>query len=259
MSVKSISLPAGETHTEVVRWESDVVAYKAITNVANSAPASVTAPGHGLKTGWRVAVESVRGPSDINAKSSPPRSSDYHSVTITGTDMLTLDGVNTIGMPLYVSGGALRYFVPNSLATATARMDIVDRWAPIARGISRPHLEDEAYAEGDIVHVVPGTHYVCTTAGTSDFSRPADLLSGDGTVTWAAKTDFTGTTVYVSLSNTSGITLNDTEHTITWTVSAPDLSGEYWTTAVAQLEVTVSGVVSRVAEYAITVDHETTR
>ena len=65
--------------------------------------------------------------------------------------------------------------------------------------------------------------------------------------------------MYVSLSSTSGITLNDTEHTITWTVAASDLSGEYWTTAVAQLEVTVSGVVTRVAEYAITVDHETTR
>jgi hypothetical protein len=254
-----LALAAGQTHVEVVRWESDVVAYKAISWVSKAAPTAITAVGHGLKTGWRAAVEAVKGPSDINAKSSPPRSSNYYSVTSTGTDTLTLDGVNTIGMPTYVSGGALRYFVPKSLATATASMDIVDRWTPIARGISRPHLEDEVYAEGDIVHVVPGTHYVCTTAGTSDVSRPADLLVGDGTVTWAAKTDFTGTTVYVSLSNTSGITLNDTEHTITWTVAASDLSGEYWTTAIAQLEVTVSGVVSRVAEYSIAVDHETTR
>ncbi len=254
-----LALAAGQTHVEVVRWESDVVAYKAISGVSKAAPTAITAVGHGLKTGWRSAVETVKGPSDINAKSSPPRPSDYYSVTSTGTDTLTLDGVNTIGMPSYVSGGALRYFVPKSLATATANMDIVDRWTPIARGISRPHLEDAVYAEGDIVHVVPGTHYVCTTAGTSDVSRPADLLAGDGTVTWAAKTDFTGTTVYVSLSSTSGITLNDTEHTITWTVAASDLSGEYWTTAIAQLEVTVSGVVSRVAEYSIAVDHETTR
>lgn len=254
-----LALAAGQTHIEVVRWESDVVAYKAISGVSKAAPTEITSVGHGLKTGWRAAVESVRGPSDINAKNSPPRSSDYYSITSTGTDTLTLDGVNTIGMPAYVGGGALRYFVPKSIATATASMDIVDRWTPIASGISRPHLENSAYAAGDIVHVVPGTHYVCTTAGTSDVYRPADLLAGDGTVTWAAKTDFTGTTVYVSLSNTSGITLNDTEHTITWTVAASDLSGEYWTTAVAQLEVTVSGVVSRVAEYAITVDHETTR
>lgn len=255
-----LALAAGQTHVEVVRWESDVVAYKAISGIQKSAPAAVTAAGHSLKTGWRAAVEAiVRGPVDLNAKNSPPRASDYYTVTSTGTDTLTLDGTNTIGMPTYVSGGALRYFVPESLAAATASMDIVDRWTPIARGISRPHLEDNAYAEGDIVHVVPGTHYVCTTAGTSDVSRPADLLAGDGTVTWAAKTDFTGTTVYVSLSNTSGITLNDTEHTITWTVAASDLSGEYWTTAIAQLEVTVSGVVSRVAEYSIAVDHETTR
>lgn len=259
MAIQSLALPAGATHTEVVRWESDVVSYKTITGVSKAAPASVTAAGHGLKTGWRVAVEDVRGPSDINTKNNPPRSSDYYRITSTGTDTLTLDGVNTIGMSAYVNGGALRYCVPQSLSGATAQMDVVDRWTPIARGISRPHRENEAYAEGDIVHVVPGTHYICATAGTSDVYRPDDLLSGDGTVTWEAKTDFSGTTVYVSLSNTSGITLNDTEHTITWTLSATDLSGEYWTSAVAQLEVTVSGVVSRAAEYSIAVDHETTR
>ena len=256
----SLSIKAGTTHVEVVRWESDVVAYKAISGIQKSAPAAVTAAGHSLKTGWRAAVEAiVRGPVDLNAKNSPPRASDYYTVTSTGTDTLTLDGTNTIGMPTYVSGGTLRYFVPESLAAATARMDIVDRWTPIARGISMPHVEDESYDVGDIVHIVTGSHYVCTTAGTSDVSRPADLLSGDGTVVWAEKAGFTGTTVYVSLSETSGIAISDTEHTITWTVSAADLSGEHWTDATAQLEVTVGGVVSRVAEYDISIDHETTR
>lgn len=255
-----LALAAGQTHIHVVRWESDVVAYKAISGIQKSAPAAVTAAGHGLKTGWRVAVESiVRGPVDLNAKNNPPRASDYYTITSTGTDTLTLDGINTVGMPTYVSGGALRYFVPKSLAAATARMDIVDRWTPIDRGISMPHMEDEAYDVGDIVHVVPGVHYICATSGTSDVSRPADLLAGDGTVVWAEKAGFAGTTVYVSLSETSGITINDTEHTITWTVSASDLTGERWADATAQLEVTVGGVVSRVAEYSISVDHETTR
>ena len=138
-------------------------------------------------------------------------------------------------------------------------MDVVDRWCPVALGISRPHIEDNAYVEGDIVHVVPGTHYVCTIAGDSDVTRPADLLAGDGTVTWSASPDFAGTTVYVALTNTSGITIDDTNHTITWTIADTELTGEVWTKATAQLEVTVSGVVSRVEEYAITLDHETTR
>ncbi len=254
-----LSIKAGTTHTEVIRWASDVVAYKAITGITKAAPPSITAVAHGLKTGWPVAVESVKGMVQINALDSPPRDSDTHAVTVTGADALTLDGVNAIGYGTYTSGGALRFYVPQSMAAATARMDVVDRWRPASLGISRPHLEDHAYVEGDIVHVVPGTHYVCTTAGTSDVVRPADLLAGDGTVAWAAEDDFTGTTVYVALTETAGITIDDTNHTITWTISDTELTGEVWTKAAAQLEVTVSGVVSRVGEYAITLDHETTR
>ena len=255
----ALSIKAGTTHTEVIRWASDVVAYKAITGITKAAPPSITAVAHGLKTGWPVAVESVKGMVQINALDSPPRDSDTHAVTVTGADALTLDGVNAIGYGTYTSGGALRFYVPQSMAAATARMDVVDRWRPASLGISRPHLEDHAYVEGDIVHVVPGTHYVCTTAGTSDVVRPADLLAGDGTVAWAAEDDFTGTTVYVALTETAGITIDDTNHTITWTISDTELTGEVWTKAAAQLEVTVSGVVSRVGEYAITLDHETTR
>ena len=259
MMATLLSIKAGTTHTEVIRWASDVVAYKAITGITKAAPPSITAVAHGLKTGWPVAVESVKGMVQINALDSPPRDSDTHAVTVTGADALTLDGVNAIGYGTYTSGGALRFYVPQSMAAATARMDVVDRWRPASLGISRPHLEDHAYVEGDIVHVVPGTHYVCTTAGTSDVVRPADLLAGDGTVAWAAEDDFTGTTVYVALTETAGITIDDTNHTITWTISDTELTGEVWTKAAAQLEVTVSGVVSRVGEYAITLDHETTR
>ncbi len=255
----ALSIKAGTTHTEVVRWASDVVAYKAITGITKTAPPSITAVAHGLKTGWPVAVEAAKGMAQINSLNSPPRDSDMRAVTVTGNDSVTLDGVNAIGYGTYTSGGALRFYVPQSLAAATARMDVVDRWRPVALGISRPHLEGQAYAEGDIVHVVPDTHYVCTTAGTSDIARPTDLLAGDGTVAWAAEDDFTGTTVYVALTETAGITIDDTNHTITWTIAETELTGEAWTKATAQLEVTASGAVSRVKEYAITLDHETTR
>jgi hypothetical protein len=255
----ALSIKAGTTHTEVIRWASDVVAYKAITGITKTAPPSITAVAHGLKTGWPVAVEAVKGMVQINAQNSPPRDSDMHAVTVTGNDSMTLDGVNAIGYGTYTLGGALRFYVPKSMVAATARMDVVDRWRPEALGISRPHIEDHAYVEGDIVHVVPGTHYVCTTAGTSDVARPTDLLAGDGTVVWAAEDEFTGTTVYVALTETAGITIDDTNHTITWTIADTELTGEVWTKATAQLEVTVSGAVSRVREYTITLDHETTR
>jgi hypothetical protein len=134
-----LTIPAGTTHAEVIRWASDVVAYKAISGISKSAPAAVTVPSHGLKTGWPVAVESVKGMTQINAQNSPPRESDLHAITSTGTDTLTLDGVNAIGFSTYTGGGALRYNVPESLAAATARMHLVDRWRPLSAGISYPH------------------------------------------------------------------------------------------------------------------------
>jgi hypothetical protein len=255
----TLALKAGETHSEVVRWESDVVAYKAISGIDKTAPAAVTAPSHGIKTGWPVAVESVKGMTQINAQNSPPRESDLHAVTSTGADTLTLDGVNAIGFSTYTGGGALRYNVPESLAAATARMHLVDRWRPLSAGISYPHKTSTAYVAGDIVHVDVGTHYRCSVGGTSASTRPGNLLSGDGTVTWVAHESFAGTTVYVALTSSSGITLNDTEHTITWTLADTETSSGQWESCVAQLEVVVGGVTSRVAEYEISVSRETTR
>lgn len=254
-----LTIPAGTTHAEVIRWASDVVAYKAISGISKSAPAAVTVPSHGLKTGWPVAVESVKGMTQINAQNSPPRESDLHAVTSTGADTLTLDGVNAIGFSTYTGGGALRYNVPESLAAATARMHLVDRWRPLSAGISYPHKTSTAYVAGDIVHVDVGTHYRCSVGGTSASTRPGNLLSGDGTVTWVAHESFAGTTVYVALTSSSGITLNDTEHTITWTLADTETSSGQWESCVAQLEVVVGGVTSRVAEYEISVSRETTR
>lgn len=254
-----LTIPAGTTYTKVVRWASDVVAYKAISGISKTAPAAVTAPSHGLKTGWPVAVESVKGMTQINAQNSPPRESDLHAVTSTGADTLTLDGVNSIGYSTYTGGGALRYNVPESLAAATARMHLVDRWRPLSAGISYPHKTSTVYAAGDIVHVDVGTHYICSVGGTSASSRPSDLLAGDGTVTWVAHETFAGTTVYVVLTSSTGIALNDTEHTITWTLADTETSTGQWESCIAQLEVVVGGVISRVAEYEISVSRETTR
>ncbi len=129
----------------------------------------------------------------------------------------------------------------------------------MSAGISYPHKTSTVYAAGDIVHVDVGTHYICSVGGTSASSRPSDLLAGDGTVTWVAHETFAGTTVYVVLTSSTGIALNDTEHTITWTLADTETSTGQWESCIAQLEVVVGGVISRVAEYEISVSRETTR
>jgi hypothetical protein len=254
-----LTIQSGADHTEVVRYESDAVGFVAISGITRSAPASVSAVSHGLKTGWKVAIVDVKGMTQLNAKSNPPRDSDKFSITSTGTDTLTLDGVSSFGYGAYVSGGAIRYQIPVDLTGATARMHIVDKWTPIARGVSYPRVDSTAYVVGDVMHVAIGTHYVCTVAGTSDASEPADLTT-DGTVTWALHPTFNGTTAYAVLTTSNGaIVIDETEYTITWTLDNVISSAATWTSAIAQLEVEISGVVHRVKEYDITLTRETTR
>lgn len=263
MTTEKITINAGATFSTTVFPETGTEVFKAITAITKAAPAAITAVAHGLKTGWRVAVESVVGMTQINARSTPAADYDYHKVTVSSVDVITLDGVNSLGYSAYTSGGTLRYFAPMSLAGATARMDFVDKWRALSAGISRPHKVSTAYAVGDITHksATPGTHYTCTVAGTSAASEPANLTAGDGTVTWVANPTFAGTTVYLSLANGSGITIDDTNHTITWTLTDTQTSevASVWTTALAQLEVVVGGVVTRLNDYVVTLSPETTR
>jgi len=254
-----LTIQSGADHTEVVRYESNTVGFVAISGITRGAPAAVSAVSHGLKTGWQVAIVDVKGMTQLNAKSNPPRDSDKFSITSTGTDTLTLDGVSSFGYGAYVSGGAIRYQIPVDLTGATARMHIVDKWTPTSRGVSYPRINETAYVVGDVMHINVGTHYICTESGTSDVSQPVDLTA-DGTVTWALHSSFAGTTAYVVLTTENGgIVIDDDENTITWTLDDAVSSNATWTTATAQLEVEISGVVHRVREYELTLSRETTR
>ncbi len=116
----------GETYRHVVRWETGVVAYRPITGITQTAPAMVTAIGHGIVDGWRAAVVSVKGMTRINA-GSPPKVKEYHRVTIVDADTVSLNDVNAAGFAPYVSGGYLQLYTPADLAGFDARMSIKDR------------------------------------------------------------------------------------------------------------------------------------
>ena len=61
------------------------------------------------------------------------------------------------------------------------------------------------------------------------------------------------------MTENGGIVIDDDENTITWTLDDAVSSNATWTTAIAQLEVEISGVVHRVREYELTLSRETTR
>lgn len=124
---KSLTILQGKTFDLLIRWETEPIVYKEITGISQAAPCVIDCVGHGVPDGWRVAVVSVRGMTQINAKNTPPRSTDYHVVTVAGTDEIELNAVNSAGYSAYTSGGYVQYYTPQDLTGYTARMSIKDR------------------------------------------------------------------------------------------------------------------------------------
>jgi len=117
----------GETFQRVIRWETPPFVYKAISAISRAAPAVITSTGHGLTNGWRAAVVSVLGMTDINAKHSPPRESEFQQVTVVDPNTVSLNNVNSAIFSPYTSGGYLQYYTPVNLAGYIAKMEIKDR------------------------------------------------------------------------------------------------------------------------------------
>src|SRR3990167_287281 len=119
-----LTIIKGKTFSRVLRWESAPFVYKAITAITKAGPVAITATTHDLVTGWRAAVVSSGGMRQINAKNWPLRAADFHKVTKSDANIITLNDVNSSDYTTYTSGGYLVYYTPVSLASFTARMQI---------------------------------------------------------------------------------------------------------------------------------------
>lgn len=124
---KSLTILQGKTYELPVHWEVEPIVYKAITGITQAAPAVVTCVGHGVPDGWRVAIVSVKGMTQINAKNSPPKDSDYVIAKKLTTDTLELNTVNAADFKAYTSAGYVQYNTPQDLTDYVARMDIKDK------------------------------------------------------------------------------------------------------------------------------------
>ncbi len=193
----TLKIVKGKTFTRVLRWEAKPLIYKAISAITRAGPVVITATGHGIPDGWRVAVVSAGGMREINAKGWPLLDEDFHPATVTGSGTVELNDVNSSDFRAYTSGGYLVYYTPVSLAGVTALFQIRD---------------------------------------------PADSA-----------------TALVSLTDSDGIDINDTLKTITLTIDAADTEDLDFETAEAELEVTVSGVVTQLLRREVVVEEEVAR
>lgn len=192
----NLAILQGDTFTRIIRWETPPFIYKAITGITQAAPVVVTAIAHGLKTGWRVAIVSVRGMKQINADNDPPRDADFRQVTVTDVDNVIFNKINSADFSLYTTGGYLQFYTPVDMTSYTARMTIKERIG------------------GPILQVLVS---------------PTDIV------------------------------IDNTNHTITLTLSAAITAGWTWVTGTYDLEmVSPTGVVVKLYKGSITVLKEVT-
>jgi hypothetical protein len=251
---KDFTIEQGKTWNQIVRWETSPIVYKAISAITQAAPAQITTlASHGIPSGWRVAVVSVKGMTAINAATSPPKDKDYHVATVISPTLVELNDVNSAEYKTYTSGGYLQYNTPADLNGFTASMSIKTK-------IGTPVL----------LQSVAG--------GTSSTTRPT-AAGTDGTVVWVSVTSGTPTTYWkpgavvapgaiidllelLKLSSVSGeIALDNTSKAISLTISATVTAAFDWTKGVYDLEVASSGatpVVTALLSGKITVTKEVT-
>jgi len=126
--MSDITIIKGKTWSEVIRWEQPTLVYKAITSISKvGGSAVIGVVGHGVPEGWRVAVVSVKGMTDINAASWPLKDKDFHKATVLTADSIELNDVNAADYKDYVSGGFVVYRAPVDLTGFAARMSIKDK------------------------------------------------------------------------------------------------------------------------------------
>lgn len=187
---QALDIRQGSTFIFVFRWETTPIVYKPITAVVAQAPVRITAPMHGLPTGWRAAVVSVLGMTHLNAKNVPPRSSDYYPVTIIDANTVELNAVNAAGFSAYISGGYLQFNTPVDLTAYTARMKVKDRIGGTTL------LELTTANAGIAIDEAAKTITLTVTAAASEaltFTRGVydlEMVSPTGIVTAIAQGDF---------------------------------------------------------------------
>lgn len=256
----TITIKKGKTFSRVLRPSAPPFIYKAITAITKAAPAQITATGHGLVTGQYVAVVSVKGMTQINAKigsDGHPRDDAYHKVTVIDANTLSINAINAAEFSTYVSGGYLQFHTPLDMTGAIVRRSFKNRLAAQTANLWRATI---VYAAGVYVVIANGSVLQASIGGTSGSVQPTGPMV-DGTVTWIATVNYAGSRELLRLDNGSigGIVVDNINHTITETISAMVTAGITWKTGVSDMEIEIGGVVTEIgAEDVVVVQQEVT-
>jgi hypothetical protein len=185
----------GATFTQLVRWGVLPVVFKPITAIAQTAPALLTVPLHGVPLNWEVAITGVKGMTAINAVNLPLQRSDYHLATVIDPNTIALPDVHAGLFQPYMSGGFLQYYSPQDLTGFTGRMSIKTSPIPLAlTGI---------YHSYSLTHV--GNRVALVTSGDPHGLSPGNILTVSG-ITGAGAATYNGTYQIASTPGPNSLT-----------------------------------------------------
>jgi len=125
-------------------YEESLAGYEATKNITGATqanPCQLTIVGHGYTTGDQIKVEAVGGMTELNGLT--------FTVTNTGANTLTLDGVNSSSYTAYTSGGTAKRNhtqVTNNLSTAGNENTI--SWTAVAGAIKYNIYKDKSGVYG---------------------------------------------------------------------------------------------------------------
>lgn len=126
---QDLAIAKGKTFQHVFRWEAPPVVYVPIQSISQDAPVEVTTQNpHAIPDGWRVVFQSVKGMTQLNAASNPPKDSEYYQISNTGANTFTINEVNSLDFKAHTAGtGVVRHNTAVDLTGYTARMSIRDK------------------------------------------------------------------------------------------------------------------------------------
>lgn len=261
----------GDTFIMAARWEQPVFSYAPITTITQAAPASITATAHGVPNGWRVAVQSAKGMTDINAADLKDKS--FVKATVIDVDTIELNTINSLGFKPHTTGsGVVVFRTPVDLTGYSARMQVRDKIGGTLLISSSTYLgggdlsfDDTAVGTRTVTGT--GTNFVSTDVGrriTLDSGKFVTIIS------WASETSVTVMNDAI-LSTTSfaentwsfvaeiTLTVDTAQNVVGIEVEATVTAGLSWKKGYYDLEM-VSGLgkVSKLLSGTVTVTDEVT-
>lgn len=134
-TAEPLRIRKGETFERILRWETNTIAYAAMSAATQAGPVAISANAHGIPDGWRIArIVGVLGMKQLNTHRlvagewvETPLGENFSEgivATVSSANALNLNAVNSASYDAYTSGGILEYYTPKDLTGYTARMQV---------------------------------------------------------------------------------------------------------------------------------------